>query len=169
MRLQAKRHERRLHLITILAVFTAVATMPALASAQNPPPGSAAPPGGYQGGGAPGTGMGGGGNPGGGTQGNLGGGGMNNNQVQMTVTALTAGINLTNKQQTQLSAIRDQYAPQIQLAQSQNNSQLVQQLVQQRSASIRNMLTSSQQSTFDNNVQTIQANMNNTQGNGVQY
>ena len=102
-------------------------------------------------------------------QGNVQGGGMNNNQVQMTVTALTAGINLTTAQQNSVNSIRNNYAPQIQNAQQTNNTQQVQQLVQQRTAALRKLLTPAQQSTFDNNVQTIQANMNNNQGNGVQY
>jgi len=171
MSLLARRQERRFHAIAMSALaLIVVAAISARGSAQGAT-GAGAPPGGYQGG-SGGSGMGGGGAGSGmGTQmqGNVQGGGMNNNQVQMTVTALTAGINLTTAQQNSVNSIRGNYAPQIQNAQQTNNTQLVQQLVQQRTAALRNILTPAQQSTFDNNVQTIRANMNSNQGNGVQY
>jgi hypothetical protein len=100
-------------------------------------------------------------------QGNVQGGGMNTASPPMT-SALLMGITLTKVQQDSVSNIRTNLNPQIQSAQSSQNAVLVSQLVQQRNAAIRNLLTPSQQNIFDQNLATFQAN-NGPMGGGIQY
>lgn len=101
------------------------------------------------------------------TQGNVQGGGMNTGGPPMT-SSLLMGITLTKTQQDSVNNIKTNINPQIQAAQSSQNTVLVSQLVQQRNGAIRNLLTSSQQSIFDQNLATFQAN-NGPMGGGIQY